>query len=59
MPQAPFKRLHFRSRRQKSFQLRFSLTHAHLELSVKHNFQKNHFLYIKIFNVLDFPKSRS
>jgi hypothetical protein len=33
-PQAPFKRLHFRSRRQKSFSFAFSLTHAHLKLSL-------------------------
>ncbi len=53
-PQAPFKRLHFRSRKQKSF----SVAHAHLELSVKLNFKIIPLLYIKIFNVLDFLKSR-
>ena len=32
-PQAPSKRLHFRSHRQKSFSFAFSLTRAHLKLS--------------------------
>jgi len=57
-PRTAFKQLHVQIFSQKSFSFTFSLTHAHLDLSLKRKFKRTISLLKKIQH-LDSSKSRS